>query len=925
MGSGGKKQTVGYKYLLDVQHVLCHGPVESLEQILVDDRELERKEDADNGDALYYEDLGLFGGESREGGISANVWFETGAPDQEPNVYLQSQLGNDIPAYRGVASVLTSGYMGTNPYLKPWSFRPKRIHITGAEGVLQWYDEKAEVLSPLVRAQQEADIEAAAEARAAADEWIAGFDDNWNNSFEYSVYDENGAVVTAWTNAPQPYGSASFATYVESHDYWEIWQRRNIVIPAFAPGYQVTLNMHFISDDGGQATWDGFGIPHTAYVDSGRRQHPLSLGPDVTLVGEHIFQTKIKNSKADDFVTDYGSDSNIYSKVNFVSLEAIAPPLPTYTGDMNPAHIIREAITDSVWGMGYSVVDVDDDSFMSAADTLYDECMGISMVWSQQTAIEDFIAEILRHIDGALYVDRKTGKFVLTLIRDDYEIETLLTLNESNISSVTDYARPAPGELTNSVTINFTDSETWDGVSLSLQDTAAIQQQGHVQDVALDFRGFSNPGIIARVLARELNQRSRSLVSCTVIATNIAENLNPGDPFILDWPAISNIPIVVRALDVALGGGKSKEVRLTVTQDAFSLPLAAAVAGQVTQWLDPSVDPVAADYRILVESPYWELVQRYGQTATDALLQDNPEAGYMQASAARPAGAINAQLIVSTNNYNIADSVSMDFCPTATLVDSVGHLDTVWTIQNGIDLDLVGTGTHAQINNELIRIDAISLDAGTLTVGRGVLDTVPALHSTGDRIFFWDAYAESDEVEYADGETLGAIVLPATGKGVLDKEGIIPLAVTFDQRAIRPYPPADVQISGAYYPAILTGSINITWVGRDRIQQTSGTLYDYFDANIGPEAGVTYNGYVYDDDTDALLYSATGIVSPWSVPVAGDANVRIELESERDGITSFQRFSHVALLANGYGGATRITEDADTRITQSGDTRITED
>ena len=81
--------------------------------------------------------------------------------------------------------------------------------------------------------------------------------------------------------------------------------------------------------------------------------------------------------------------------------------------DMNPAHIIRECLTDTNWGMGYPESDIDDVSFTAAADKLYSESMGISMLWSQQTSIEDFVEEIIRHIDAALYVDRTTGKFVL--------------------------------------------------------------------------------------------------------------------------------------------------------------------------------------------------------------------------------------------------------------------------------------------------------------------------------------------------------------------------------------------------------------------------------------------------------------------------------------------------------------------------------
>tara|TARA_R110000782_G_C14819221_1_gene413857 strand:- start:11584 stop:14397 length:2814 start_codon:yes stop_codon:yes gene_type:complete len=937
MGGSSKKQTVGYKYYAGEHLALCRGPIDKITEIIVDDR-IAWTGEAEDEDTVTINAPGLFGGEKREGGISGAVDICFGGPEQDPNTYLQSMLGSVMPAFRGIAAViLKQCYLGNNPYLKPWSFRAKRIHVRGMDGDEQWYDEKAEVFSPATQAQMQADIDAAAIARAAADAWIEGFDDDWDNSFEYAVYDENDDVVTNWTSAPQPFhNSNGSGTFVESHDYWEIHQRRLIEIPYFADGYQVTIRMNLVSDDGGRARWDGFGLPQTepSYAEGGRRHHKFILyhvpPPEYswTAPGIHPFGTAIKNAKADDFVTDYGSDSQIYSKVNFVSVTAQEPPLPVYEGDMNPAHIIREDITDpkADGGQGYQDADVDDTYFMASADTLFDEGMGMSLLWDTPSDHEAFIELVLRHINGALRLDHATGKFQLKLLRDDYEVGDLVTLDGNNISKVEDFSRPSFGDLINTVIVKYWDAATNTTQSISADDPVLVQQQGGVNSTTIEYLGFTNADIASKAASRDLQSLSAPLASFTVYADRSAATLNIGDPFIVDLPDEGINQMVVRVLSGSFGDGKSHAVKLQVAQDVFAFPATAVVAEEDAGWVNPATDPVAADYRVVVEAPYYELVQRFGQTAVDDIIATNEEIGYLLVAAVRPANEINADFVVDSGaGYDLTTSVAMDFCGSATIVDAVDYMDTEWAIESGVDLDLVTVGTHAKINDELFRVDAIDVDAGTLTVGRGVLDTVPAQHLAGARILFWDDYSETDGTEYADGEEVAVKILPATGKGVLDIDDANFTPLAFDQRAARPYPPADVQISGAYYPAILTSSINITWVGRDRIQQTSGTLYDYFDANIGPEAGVTYNGYVYDDDTDALLYSATGVASPWSVPVAGDANVRIELESERAGITSFQRFSHVALLANGYGGATRITEDADTRITQSGDTRITED
>jgi hypothetical protein len=127
--------------------------------------------------------------------------------------------------------------------------------------------------------------------------------------------------------------------------------------------------------------------------------------------------------------------------------------------DMNPAHIIRECLTDKEWGMGYSEADIDEASFIAAADTLFDEQMGISILWQRENTIEAFVQDIIRHIDAALYVDRRTGKFVLKLIRADYDPNALITLTPDNIERVENYKRPAFGYLVNSVTVIYDDCD----------------------------------------------------------------------------------------------------------------------------------------------------------------------------------------------------------------------------------------------------------------------------------------------------------------------------------------------------------------------------------------------------------------------------------------------------------------------------------
>ncbi|RQP09210.1 MAG: VWA domain-containing protein, partial [Microbacteriaceae bacterium] len=123
--------------------VLCHGPVDRLQRIDVDDRTAWAG--FNQGGRININNPNLFGGESREGGVSGPVDIMMGETGQGKNDYLVSRLGAQVPSFRGVVSaILRQCYLGMNPYLKPWSFRVQRVLKRGG-GQSQWYPTKAPI------------------------------------------------------------------------------------------------------------------------------------------------------------------------------------------------------------------------------------------------------------------------------------------------------------------------------------------------------------------------------------------------------------------------------------------------------------------------------------------------------------------------------------------------------------------------------------------------------------------------------------------------------------------------------------------------------------------------------------------------------------------------------------------------------------
>jgi len=876
---GSKRVTVGHRYYLGMHMVLCHGPIDYIEDMRVDKRVAWSGKFSGGSAAIFRE--GLFGGEDREGGVSGVVDILNGGPTQAQNVYLQFQLGFDIPAFRGVTSVvLNQCYLGLNPYLKPWSFKASRVHTT-ENGDTQWYDAKAAVAKPYERLIGEDGT------------WVDYFREvkintyYWSNPYDYIVEEDSNGERYA------DIGSNGISTkgYVDVNGTYVIFAGR-LKFPDLNIGQTVTITF----DDGlrtytlvyTQISASSVSVSWTiTNVDPGDTDTPL-FGSGVVgdsdsrdwIDFEVIYVQGPPQSVGFDFGCADGGANYLYVPASIganenvsisivpsdsihVSEIRVGPEDFVLSGDMNPIHIIRECLTNSAWGMGYLAADIDDTNFQAAADQLFTESMGMSLLWDRQTRIEDFIPQIIRHINAALYVDRTNGKFAIKLIRDDYSLGSLITLDESNILKVSDYSRVDLGDAVNSITVNFWDSTIGETGSITADDPALIQQHGGVIGNTIQYPGFTNSAIAYRAAARDLRSLSFPLLSCTIEANRDAASLNIGDVFKFEWPDYHDGYVVMRVMQIGFGDGRQNKVRITATEDIFRLPSQPYIAPEESGWKDIGGDPIESDVIIAEETPYYELVQIAGQTTVDNQLTSNPETGYLAVAAKYPDYGLNAQLWVNDGSGYDNKSV-LEFAPTCELAEdlpaaSSGSVVVSITYENDIAMDIVEAGTFAQVNDEILEIVSVNTDTNTLTLGRGLLDTVISNHSSGDTVVFWDRYAGSDEIEYVDGETINVKVLTNSANGTLDVATASANPVVMDSRAIRPYLPAQFKINSSYFPEYIDGqtAFSISWVHRDRTQQTSGTFYDFLDASIGPETNTTYEIDLYDE-TGTFVKTVTG-------------------------------------------------------------------
>ena len=118
---------IGYKYNVGMQFAVCHGPVDAVRRIWINDKSLPGSSRTISG-SITIDSPNLFGGDEHgQGGMLGVVYFYKGADDESTNTYLSSHQ-DPLPAYRGICHfVWQGGYVGNSGNISPWAFELERI------------------------------------------------------------------------------------------------------------------------------------------------------------------------------------------------------------------------------------------------------------------------------------------------------------------------------------------------------------------------------------------------------------------------------------------------------------------------------------------------------------------------------------------------------------------------------------------------------------------------------------------------------------------------------------------------------------------------------------------------------------------------------------------------------------------------------
>lgn len=912
---GSKKQTVGYRYFMGLHFGLCHGPVDAFTELRGGDRTAWVGH-VGQSQRITVDAPELWGGEKKEGGIQGELDVMMGEPDQQPNDYLVSQLGEPMPAFRGMLSlVFRKGMVGAmNPYPKPWKFKVRRV-LKGWHDDAPWYPERAPVhlrsfarnvpsrvyfaldCSGSMAGAKIVTLKAAmVEVLNQLEDWVA--QTGLNLSIALVPFSSNTGMV-------MQRDSASGADF---HDMREF--------------------INSLVASGGTNAMGAFGPLPAFFNGSGVNNVAICVSDGaMSSVAEAVAHIEPTVTGQLVFVRGIG----IQTVGSLASFDNSGEAIPVLTGDnagelanevmqalartmselgMNPAHIAYEALTNPDWGLGYPQGVLDTASFMDAADTFYLEGLGLCGQWTRQDTIEGFIQDVMNHAGAVLAQDPRTGLFRLLPIRGGYDPQALPEFRRGlNVIEVQGFERAAITEAVNEVTVQYNDMVTGNKGSVTVQHLANIQAQGGVASQTVQYPLAPTAGIAQRLALRDLQAKAQPLCKTALLVDRTAYGILPGE--VVRWSDHKHgiVDMPMRVLEVNYGSLTSGAIRLSLAEDVFGMPATTYMGQQPDGWEEPDTSAKPSPAVAAIEAPYLVIHRTEGSAAAGAM---DPNAGFVGMLAAKPPGLSYGYAIhTRVGAAPFEQTGTGEWAAGGILADAIGLGDTTVTLGGLQVVDEIVPGALAMIGSgadaELVRIDAVN--GAELTIGRGVGDTVPRAWEPGTRLWVLDGSVAIASVEFAAGEAVDARATTDAPAGSTPVGSAPGATVTMEARAALPYPPGRLRIEGEAEPEAITGEFTVTWAHRDRLLQAD-QLVDQEAASVGPEPTTRYALRLLDD-ADAVLVEKLDIDGTTAtVDLAYTGDLTLQLYAISDAGASWQR--HVRTFAYTEDGATEDTIDAPT-------------
>lgn len=877
---GSSSQTVGYKYFAGLQ-VVIGNCIEYMININPDNRgwiftkpdEIAQLKTGDTSIAVNKPNI--FGGDKQEGGWVGTIDIHTGKPENlRQNEYLAEQDNSLVSSFPYLSHLVFRGpsldkgfqLVSMSGMLKEVLYWVKRIHVKD-DGSPQWYDLKSEI--PIQRI-----IDVGGNTSDDPLDIPEGL------TISRNLIADGGTVISTPEVGEVVNKTLRFFGGGWSTNELTDLQDSSFISEVYLPYSRWKGTIAVSAIENGDVSITGGDFSHIDNVN-------FSIY-NIDFTGEKLsISIHVQNTRAIQWT--------------YLNLQRFSAPLPSdYTGDINPIHKIREIITDDT-AMNKPEAMINDSNFKAAADRIWDEGLGVSGAFTEKSC-KEAIDELLYHIEAGIRVNRQTGLYEIVLFRDDLlDLDNAQVFDKSNIKNFS-IETANIDDVINSVNVNYYDRDNIKDSSFSLDEIGSIlSNQSNAE--TLDFPYFMNRRNAELVGNWKLKQLSTPTRKGTFTTGKYdARKINRYDVVKLTWHNQNMIEVPIRIMKIGLGDGRDN----TVTLDWVEvIPYSSIVFPTIN--VDPptsNVLPPQPNQSVAFEMPYFEAVQRFGQTQVDTELANNPDLGYLMVATKKPQNnSINA-LLFTDNGTGYEQASIVDYCPVVQLDQDIGYLDTSFAVKNVSSISQAEVGTLILCDEELMVYQSYDGVTNILTVKRAALDTVPKQHSQDSAIYFYDSFSAFDSEQYVLSEVIDAKVLTTTPSGVEELGDVTALSVEMDARAIRPYPPANVKINGEYWPAYFENDLVVTWVDRNRLQQTGGTVLGWTDGGVALESAASTMLTIKELDVDDLVVATHNInvtgTNTYTLTIsamqAETRSIEVTVKTVRDGYECLYAFDHTIIL-----------------------------
>lgn len=572
----------------------------------------------------------------------------------------------------------------------------------------------------------------------------------------------------------------------------------------------------------------------------------------------------------------------------------------------NPAHIIYECFTDTDWGMGESPAVINKDRFEQCAYTLYRESFGLAMMWTRQTTIDKFVGEVLNHVQGAVFVEPATGQHTMKLLRADYDYDSLPVIHPGN-AILKAFRRKVWGEISNEVSVTYTNQETGKDATVVAHDLAGIAAQGGIISSGKNYYGVPSEPLAIMLAERDLAASVNPVATCEAVVTREFWNTVSSNVVRLHWPEYNIESIVFRVSEVTKD---ANTVELSLYEDIFGLDRANYLSPRETEWVNPSRPPSPASYYQVGTAPAFLMSAALG-------LNDPSELDYPEVMSSVTIGA------------DSDDDVSYDLVSYVTDVNGTttrASLGTrafkgTWSILNGLVAEpvtllaslpglrgaepvagnfiMIGTGA-----DEFTEIATVQQATGQgYFLNRGMLDTVPRAWPAGTRAFVIPASTDiADPTLRSAFEDTSYWFLTRTTAGSLKIEDAPQVNVALSERPYLPNRPANVKVNGVAFGPVAVAAdtpVVVTWANRNRIMESTQAP-KWTDGNVTGEVGQTTRVIVTKPDGKSLLSYGGLAGADLTIPRSAFGSFKsatLTVFAERDGLRSLQGASFPLVIA----------------------------